>query len=74
MLILLNNMDAKLRNRIEELVHEEVAIVQYDPAWTKMFEEEAAFLRWKLPQNLVKRIEHFGSTAVSGLRHQIIFQ
>ena len=67
MLILLNNMDAKLRNRIEELVHEEVAIVQYDPAWTKMFEEEAAFLRWKLPQNLVKRIEHFGSTAVPGL-------
>ncbi|HUV83137.1 MAG TPA: GrpB family protein [archaeon] len=60
-------MDAKLRNRIEELVHEEVAIVQYDPAWTKMFEEEAAFLRWKLPQNLVKRIEHFGSTAVPGL-------
>ena len=60
-------MDAKLRNRIEELVHEEVAIVQYDPAWPKMFEEEAAFLRWKLPQNLVKRIEHFGSTAVPGL-------
>jgi GrpB-like predicted nucleotidyltransferase (UPF0157 family) len=67
MLILLNNKDAKFRNRIEELVREEVAIVQYDPAWPKMFEEEAAFLRWKLPQDLVKRIEHFGSTAVPGL-------
>ena len=60
-------MDAKLKNRIKELVHEEVAIVPYDPAWPKMFEDEAAFLRRKLPQDLVKRIEHFGSTAVPGL-------
>ena len=60
-------MEAKLKNRIKELVHEEVAIVPYDPAWPKMFEDEAAFLRRKLPQDLVKRIEHFGSTAVSGL-------
>ena len=33
----------------------------------KMFEDEAAFLRRKLPQNIIKRIEHFGSTAVPGL-------
>jgi GrpB-like predicted nucleotidyltransferase (UPF0157 family) len=32
-----------------------------------MFEYEATFLRRKLPQNIVKRIEHFGSTAVIGL-------
>ena len=60
-------MDDKLKNRIEELVREEVAIVPYDPVWPKIFEEEAAFLRRKLPQNLVRRIEHFGSTAVPGL-------
>ncbi|MCD4767572.1 MAG: GrpB family protein [Methanosarcinales archaeon] len=60
-------MDVKLNNRIEELVREEVAIVLYNPTWPKIFEDEAAFLRWKLPQNLVKRIEHFGSTAVPGL-------
>jgi len=60
-------MNVKLYNRIKELVCEEVAIVQYNPAWPKLFEDEAAFLRWKLPQNLVKRIEHFGSTAVPGL-------
>jgi len=56
-----------LKNRIEELVREEVTIVPYDPVWPKIFEEEAAFLRRKLPQNLVRRIEHFGSTAVPGL-------
>jgi len=60
-------MDDKLKNRIEELVREEVTIVPYDPVWPKIFEEEAAFLRRKLPQNLVRRIEHFGSTAVPGL-------
>ena len=56
-----------MKNRVEELVREEVAIVPYDPVWPKIFEEEAAFLRRKLPQNLVRRIEHFGSTAVPGL-------
>jgi GrpB-like predicted nucleotidyltransferase (UPF0157 family) len=60
-------MDKKLKKRIEELVCEEVKIVSYDPAWPKMFEAEAAFLRSKLPKNLIKRIEHFGSTAVPGL-------
>jgi GrpB-like predicted nucleotidyltransferase (UPF0157 family) len=60
-------MDEKLEKRIEELVREKITIVPYDPAWSKMFEDEAAFLRRKLPQNLVKRFEHFGSTAIPGL-------
>lgn len=57
-------MDEKLKKRVEELISEEIEIVDYDPAWPKMFEEEAAFLRKYLPQ---VRIEHFGSTAVPGL-------
>ena len=60
-------MNKKLKNRIEELVKEEISVVPYNPAWPKMFKAEAAFLREKLPRNLVKRIEHFGSTAVPGL-------
>lgn len=60
-------MDKKIKKRIEELVREEVAIVSYDPGWPKRFEAEAAFLRSKLPKQLIKRIEHFGSTAVPGL-------
>ncbi len=60
-------MDDKLRKRIDELVKEEISIVPYQVVWQKMFEEEADFLREKLPQNLIKRIEHFGSTAVLGL-------
>ncbi len=60
-------MDNKHRKRIEELVKEEIAIVPYETVWPKLFEEESAFLRRKLPGNLLKRIEHFGSTAVPGL-------
>ncbi len=60
-------MNEKLRKRIDELVKEEISIVPYEPVWRKMFEDEADFLREKLPQSLIKRIEHFGSTAVPGL-------
>ncbi|MFW5861820.1 MAG: GrpB family protein [Spirochaetota bacterium] len=55
------------KQRIEELVREEIAIVPYDPAWPGMFHAEAAFLRSRLPSNIIRRIEHFGSTAVPGL-------
>ena len=60
-------MKDKLKKRIEELVKEEISIVTYDLSWPKMFEDEAAFLHKKLPQHLLKRIEHFGSTAVPDL-------
>ncbi len=32
-----------------------------------LFESEAAFLRRKLPRDLINRIEHFGSTSIMGL-------
>ena len=60
-------MDDKLKNRIKELVKEEISIVPYDSAWIKMFEDEAEFLRSVLSRNIIKRIEHFGSTSVPGL-------
>ncbi|MBL7994128.1 GrpB family protein [bacterium] len=60
-------MDDRLRKRIEELVKEEISIVPYDSMWPKMFKAEVEFLEKKLPKNLVKRIEHFGSTAVPGI-------
>ena len=60
-------MDDKTKKRIKELVQEEVRIVPYDPVWLKMFEDESTFLRRKFPQDLIRRIEHFGSTAIPGL-------
>lgn len=60
-------MDRKLKKRIEELVKEKISIIPYDPNWVIMFEKESAFLRDKLPNELVRKIEHFGSTAIPGI-------
>lgn len=60
-------MQKSLQDRIEELVREEISILPYNPEWPAMFDQEAAFLRRILPRDIMKRIEHFGSTAVPGL-------
>jgi len=56
-----------LEQKIARVLKEEVAIVSYDPRWPKMFEAERAHLLTCLPGGLIRRIEHFGSTAVPGL-------
>ncbi|MDA1313400.1 MAG: GrpB family protein [Acidobacteria bacterium] len=56
-----------LAQRIERLVREEVAIVPYDPAWPGSFSKEKEHLLSCLPGELIRRVEHFGSTAVPGL-------
>ena len=57
-----------LEEKIARVVKEEVCVVAYDPCWPELFEMERHHLLSCLPVDLVKRIEHFGSTAVSGLR------
>ena len=56
-----------LEEKIARVVKEDVAVVPYDPHWPEMFEQERLHLLSCLPDDLVKRIEHFGSTAVPGL-------
>jgi GrpB-like predicted nucleotidyltransferase (UPF0157 family) len=56
-----------LQEKIARVVKEEVAVVPYDPRWPELFEEEKRHLLCCLPAELVRRIEHFGSTAVPGL-------
>ena len=46
---------------------EDVDVVPYDPRWPELFEEERAHLLSCLPLGIMRRIEHFGSTAVPGL-------
>ena len=52
--------------RIQRVVREEIAIAPYDPAWPESFRQEREHLLSCLPNELVRRIEHFGSTAVPG--------
>jgi GrpB-like predicted nucleotidyltransferase (UPF0157 family) len=56
-----------LEQRIARLVEEEVEIRPYDPNWVELFDQESKHLRSCLPKELIRRIEHFGSTAVPGL-------
>ena len=60
-------MDEILKQKIQQLVREEIEIVSYNPSWPRLFEKEKIFLQDNLPDDLVERIEHFGSTAVPGL-------
>ena len=48
-------------------MREGVAISPYDPRWPESFRREKEHLQSCLPTDLVRRIEHFGSTAVPGL-------
>jgi GrpB-like predicted nucleotidyltransferase (UPF0157 family) len=56
-----------LEQRIQRVLKEEVVIAAYDPRWSELFEREKAHLLACLPADLVRRVEHFGSTAVPGL-------
>ncbi len=46
---------------------EEVAIAPYDPEWPALFRQEKEHLLSCLPNDLIRRVETFGSTAVPGL-------
>jgi GrpB-like predicted nucleotidyltransferase (UPF0157 family) len=56
-----------LEERIQRVVREEIALVPYDPRWPEMFRQEKDHLLSCLPNDLLRRVEHFGSTAVPGL-------
>jgi GrpB-like predicted nucleotidyltransferase (UPF0157 family) len=56
-----------LEERVQRCLREDVNIVPYAAAWPDLFRQEAEHLRACLPHQLIRRIEHFGSTAVPGL-------
>ncbi len=56
-----------LEQRVQRVLRDEVALVTYDPAWPELFRQEKEHLLSCLPAGLVRRVEHFGSTAVPGL-------
>lgn len=56
-----------LEEKIRRVTKEKIAIEPYNFMWTLMFKDEKEHLLSNLPNGLIKRIEHFGSTAVPGL-------
>lgn len=63
----MNERIETFKEKVARVVKEDVAVVPYDPRWPEIFEQERLHLLSCLPTGLVKRIEHFGSTAVPGL-------
>ncbi len=53
--------------RVQRVVREELAIALYNPEWLELFRQEKEHLLSCLPAELIRRVEHFGSTAVPGL-------
>jgi len=56
-----------LEDKIRRVTAEEVQVVAYDPMWPLRFEQERQHLLECLPNGMIVRIEHFGSTTVVGL-------
>ena len=51
----------------QRVISEEVTLAPYDPNWPRAFREEKEHLLACLPTELIRRVEHFGSTAVPRL-------
>jgi len=51
---------------LERAIHEEVALVPYDPGWPSLFEAERERLVRLFPTRFLD-VQHFGSTAVPGM-------
>jgi GrpB-like predicted nucleotidyltransferase (UPF0157 family) len=56
-----------ISERVREAIREVIHIIPSDPCWPELFQREADHLRSCIPSGLIRRIEHFGSTAVPGL-------
>jgi GrpB-like predicted nucleotidyltransferase (UPF0157 family) len=56
-----------LEQKVARVLKDEICVAPYDPSWPALFEEEKRHLISCLPPEIVRRIEHFGSTAVPGL-------
>lgn len=56
-----------LEEKVARVLKDRIELVDYDPAWTDMFEEEKSHLLACLPDGLVTRIEHYGSTSIPGM-------
>lgn len=56
-----------LEQKIKRVTEEQLSIEPYNSTWSLMFREEKKHLLSCLPNELINRIEHFGSTAVPNL-------
>ena len=54
-------------DKIKRVTAEKIEITPYNSKWPDLFEQEKAHLFACLPGKIIRRIEHFGSTATPGM-------
>ena len=64
---LMKNKMETLEEKVARVVKEKLTMVAYDSRWPEVFEQERLHLLSCLPSDLIRRIEHFGSTAIPGI-------
>src|SRR6185295_18245210 len=57
----------QIMESVRRVLQDEIEIVAYNPEWPLMFADEKRHLLSCHPRELIRRIEHFGSTAVPNL-------
>jgi len=53
-----------IEEKVARLNKEDTSLCPYNPRYTEIFELEKEYLFKVLPSSIIKRIEHFGSTAI----------
>jgi GrpB-like predicted nucleotidyltransferase (UPF0157 family)/predicted transcriptional regulator YdeE len=57
-------LTADLTNAAQKTERDAVHLVDYDPGWTKQFDDLAQWLRETFGPRIIRRVEHYGSTAI----------
>ena len=56
-----------IKEKVNRVIKESVEITPYNRNWPQMYQQEKDHLLSSFSKKLIKRVEHFGSTAVPGL-------
>ncbi len=56
-----------LEEKIQRVLLDRIELAPCDPTWPALFEEEKKHLQSCLPNELLGRIEHYGSTSIPGI-------
>lgn len=56
-----------LEEKIQRVLKDKIELVPYDSRWPVLFEQERVHLLSCLPNELLGRIDHYGSTSIPGM-------
>lgn len=64
----MSNTDLSILTKEEFNALYPVELVDHNPEWSRLFDEEKQLIQNTVDQRLLKRIEHFGSSSIPGIK------